>query len=70
MPGSCESSAVATQINLLAPELFFLFYHTLYIKCEYTATKYVIIMKRTAFLRGKNGDYIPCLKYLVPLFVE
>ena len=23
-----------------------------------------------AFLRGKNGEYIPCLKYSVPLFVE
>ena len=35
-----------------------------------TGTKYVRIMKQTAFLRGKNGEYIPCLKYSVPLFVE
>jgi len=27
-------------------------------------------MKQTAFLRGKNGEYIPCLKYSVPVFVE
>jgi len=27
-------------------------------------------MKQTAFLRGKNGEYIPCLKYSVPIFVE
>ena len=27
-------------------------------------------MKQTAFLRGKNGEYIPCLKYSVSIFVE
>ena len=27
-------------------------------------------MKRTAFLRGKNGEYAPYLKYSVPIFVE
>jgi len=35
-----------------------------------TGTKYVRIMKQTAFLRGKNGEYIHCLKYSVPTFVE
>jgi hypothetical protein len=36
-----------------------------------TGTKYVRLMKQTAFSRGKrNGDYIPCLKYAVPIFVE
>ena len=36
-----------------------------------TGTKYVRIMKQTAFWRGKkNGEYILCLKYLVPIFVE
>jgi len=35
-----------------------------------TGTKYVRIMKQTAFLREKNGDYIPCLQYSVPIFVE
>ena len=30
----------------------------------------VRIMKQTAFCSGKNGEYIPCLKYLVPVFVE
>ena len=33
-------------------------------------TKYVRIMKQTAFWRGKNGEYIPCLKYSLPIFVE
>ena len=36
-----------------------------------TGIKYVLIMKQTAFRRGKkNGEYIPCLKYSVPIFVE
>jgi hypothetical protein len=33
-------------------------------------TKYFRIMKQTAFSRGKNGGYIPCLKYSAPIFVE
>ena len=35
-----------------------------------TGTKQVRIMKQTAFLREKNGEYITCLKYSVPIFVE
>ena len=35
-----------------------------------TGTKYVSIMKQTAFRREKDGEYIPCLKYSVPIFVE
>ena len=35
-----------------------------------TGTKYVRIMKQTAFWREKNGEYIPCLKYSVAIFVE
>jgi len=27
-------------------------------------------MKQTAFLKNKKGEYIPCLKYSVPIFVE
>ena len=33
-------------------------------------TKYVRIMKQTAFEEKKNGEYTPCLKYSVPIFVE
>jgi hypothetical protein len=33
-------------------------------------TNKVRIMKQTAFLGEKNGEYIPCLKYSVPVFVE
>ena len=35
-----------------------------------TGTKQLRIMKQTAFLREKNGDYTPCLKYSVPIFLE
>ena len=35
-----------------------------------TGTKYIRIMKQTAFWRGKDGDYVPYLKYSVPIFVE
>jgi hypothetical protein len=36
-----------------------------------TGTKYVRIMKQTAFWKEKkNGDYISCLKYSVLIFVE
>jgi len=35
-----------------------------------TGTKQARIMKRTAFLREKNGEYISFLKYSVPIFVE
>jgi hypothetical protein len=35
-----------------------------------TGTKYVRIMKQTAFSRKEKGKYIPCLKYSVPIFVE
>jgi hypothetical protein len=35
-----------------------------------TGNKQVIIMKQIAFYREKNGEYTPCLKYSVPIFVE
>ena len=35
-----------------------------------TGTKYVRIMKKAAFWREKNEEYIPCLKYSLPVFIE
>jgi hypothetical protein len=35
-----------------------------------TGTKYVRVMKQTAFLREENEVYIPFLKYSLPIFVE
>ena len=57
-------------INLLAPELFFNFITPCIQNVNNTGTKYVRIMKQTAFWRWKNLEYIPCLKYSVPIFVE
>jgi len=34
-----------------------------------TGTKYIGLMNQTAFWRGKNGEYIACLKYSVPIFL-
>ena len=33
-------------------------------------TEHVRIMKQTAFWREKNGDYILCLKYSVPVLLN
>jgi hypothetical protein len=35
-----------------------------------TGTKYVRIMKKMRFEEKINGEYIPCLKYSEPIFVE
>ena len=35
-----------------------------------TGTEYVRIMKQTAFWRWKDGEFIPWLKYSVPIFFE
>jgi hypothetical protein len=35
-----------------------------------TGTKYVRIMKQTAIEEEKIGEFTPCLKYAVPIFVE
>ena len=35
-----------------------------------TGTKYVRIIKQSAFWREENGGYTPCLKCSVPMFVN
>jgi len=57
-------------LNLLASELVFNFSTPCMQNVNNTGTKYVRIMKQTAFWRGKNEEYIPCLKYSVLIFVE
>jgi len=48
-----------------------IFVEQIYKNVNNTGTKYVRIMRQTAFWREKkNGVYIPCLKYSVPIFVE
>ena len=57
-------------INLLAAEFFLILAHPVYKIVNNRGIKYVRIMKQTAFWRGKKGEYIPRLKYSVPIFVE
>jgi len=66
----CFTNALKNRsVNLLAPELFFLILaHPVY--GNNAGTKYVRIMKQTAFWKKKNGEYITCLKYSLPIFVE
>ena len=50
--------------------IFLILAHPVYKNVNNTGTKYVRIMKQTAFWREKNGEYMPCLKYSVAIFVE
>jgi len=59
-----------TRLNFGAGIIFLNFSTLCIYNVNNTGTKYVRIMKQTAFLREKNGKYIPCLKYSVPIFVE
>ena len=54
-----SSGKLRTTINLLAPELFFFYFSTPCIQnVNNTGTKYVRIMKQTAFLREKKTESI------------
>jgi len=49
---------------------FFIFSTSSILNVDNTGTKYDRIMKQTEFRRGKNEEYIPFIKYSVPIFVE
>ena len=56
--------------NLLAPELFFLILaHPVYKLWIIQEPKTLELWNKLHF-EGKNGQYIPCLKYSIPIFVE
>jgi len=59
-----------SDFNLLAPELFFSILahpvYTMWIIQEPNMLNY----ETNCILKRKNGEYIPCLKYSVPIFVE
>jgi len=61
-------------LNLLAPELFFkILAHTVYKMWIIQEPNTVELWNKLHFEEGeekKNGAYIPCLKYSVPIFVE
>jgi len=62
--------SMQVEVNLLAPELYFNFSTPCIKNVNNTGTKYVRIMKQTSFLRGKNGEYVPRLKFWEPIIVE
>jgi len=59
------------RVNLLAPELFFLILaHSVYKMLIIQEPNTLELWNKLHFEEKKNGEYIPCLKYLVPIFVE
>ena len=60
-----------TIINPLAPELFFLILaHPVYKIWIIQEPNKLALWNKLHFEEEKNGDYIACLKYSVPIFVE
>jgi len=57
--------------NLLAPEFFFLILaHPVYKMWITQEPNMLELWNKLHFEEEKNGEYIPCLKYSVPVFVE
>ena len=57
--------------NLLAPELLFLILaHPVYKMWIIQEPNMLELWNKLNFEEEKNGEYIPCLKYSVPIFVE
>jgi len=56
--------------NILAPELLFflILAHPVYKMCIIQEPNKLELWNKLHF--KKNGDYTPCLKYSVPIFVE
>jgi len=58
-------------INLLAPELFFfILAHPVYKMWIMQEPNMLELWNKLHYEKEKNGEYIPCLKYSVPIFVE
>ena len=58
-------------INLLAPELFLFNFSTpVYKMWIIQEPNKLELWNKLHFEEEKNGEYIPCLKYAVPIFVE
>ena len=66
-----DCTKIKLNINLLDPELLFLVLaHPVYKTRIIQEPNTIELWNKTAFWRGKNGEYIPYLKYSVPIFVE
>jgi hypothetical protein len=64
-------SVSADRLNLLDPELFFLVLaHPVYKMRIIQEPNTIELWSKLHFEEEKNGEYIPCLKYSVPVFVE
>jgi hypothetical protein len=57
-------------INLLETELFFNFSTPVYKMWIIQEPNTLELWNKLHFEEGKNGEYMPCLKYSVPIFVE
>ena len=65
------SQGPQSDINLLAPELFFLILaHPVYKMWIIQESNTLELWNKLHFEEKKNGEYIPCLKYSVDIFVE
>ena len=64
------SSEIVVLLTFWRRNYFFNFSTPCILYVNNTGIKYVRFMKQTAFWRGRNGEYIPCLNYSVPIFVE
>jgi len=63
--------AIYNPINLLAPELLFLILaHPVYKMWIIQEPNTLELWKKLHFEEKKNVEYISCLKYVVPIFVE
>ena len=66
-----DNQPCTAPINLLAPELFFqILAHPVYKMWIKQEPNMLELWNRLHFEKKKNGEYIPCLKYSVPVFVE
>jgi len=64
------SNANYIYIKILAPELFFKFSTPVYKMWIKQEPNTLDLWNKLHFEEGKNGEYTPCLKYSVLIFVE
>ena len=58
------------EVNLLKPDFFLILAHPVYKMWIIQEPNTLDSWNELHFEKEKNGEYIPCLKYSVPVFVE
>jgi hypothetical protein len=58
------------EFNLLVPEFFLILAHPVYKMWIIHEPNTLGLWNKLHLQEEKNGEYIPCLKYSVPIFVE